>query len=364
MPNAKPWTSRVVAVLAHVPEDVRVDLAGAEDLDPRLAAADRAARAVAQEAVLAVEAGDVDLDARLGEREEVRAQADLALVAEDRAGEGQQRALQVGERDVLVDREPLDLVELRRVGRVGVAAVDPARDDDVERRRRGHHRARLHRRGVRAQDDVGAHVERVRPLARGVRRRVVERVEVVEDVVDLGALLDVEAQAEEDVLDLAPHGREQVQPADGLGRRAGQRDVDAVGREARVELGRLELRDAVVDEGLERFARLVGGAADLAALGRLELRDAAQDVRQLGLAAEEADAELLEAAVSLAPSIAACASSRSWVMRSRVSVMERKRAPQRAPAESPIGSALRRRSPAGRRTESEGTGARTHRSIH
>jgi hypothetical protein len=227
-------------VLAHVPEDVRVDLAGAEDLDPRLAAADRAARAVAQEAVLAVEAGDVDLDARLGEREEVRAQADLALVAEDRAGEGQQRALQVGERDVLVDREPLDLVELRRVGRVGVAAVDPARDDDVQRWRVLLHRADLHRRGVRAQDDVAGDVERVRAQPRGVRRVVVERVEVVVDGLDLGPLHDVEAQAEEDVLDLAPHRGEQVQPADGLRRIAGQRHVDPVGGQARVELGGLQ----------------------------------------------------------------------------------------------------------------------------
>src|SRR3712207_7724640 len=43
-----------------------------------------AARAVGQEAVGAAEAGDVDLDAGLGEREEVRAQAHLALVAEQR----------------------------------------------------------------------------------------------------------------------------------------------------------------------------------------------------------------------------------------------------------------------------------------
>ena len=75
----------------------------------------------------ALEARDVDLDARLGEREEVRAQAHLALVAEDRPGEREQRALEVGERDVLVDREALDLVELRRVRRVVVAPVDAAR---------------------------------------------------------------------------------------------------------------------------------------------------------------------------------------------------------------------------------------------
>ena len=92
------------------------------------------------------------LDARLGEREEVRAQADLAVVAEDGAGEREQRALEVAERDVLVDREALDLVELRRVRRVVVAPVGAAGDDDVQRRRLQLHRAHLHRRGVRAQD--------------------------------------------------------------------------------------------------------------------------------------------------------------------------------------------------------------------
>src|SRR3954452_23695773 len=71
----------VVAVLAHVLEHVGVDLAGAEQLNPALALAERAARAVVQEAAVAVEAVDVELDARLGEREEVRAEAHLALVA-------------------------------------------------------------------------------------------------------------------------------------------------------------------------------------------------------------------------------------------------------------------------------------------
>src|SRR3954462_13276865 len=105
----------VVAVLAHVLEHVGIDLAGAEDLDPALALAQRAARAVAQEAVVAVEARDVALDARLGEREEVRAQAHAPLLTEDRARERQQRALEVAERDVLVDGQALDLLELRGV---------------------------------------------------------------------------------------------------------------------------------------------------------------------------------------------------------------------------------------------------------
>ena len=43
-----------------------------------------------------------------------------------------------------------------------------------------------------------------------------------------------------------------------------------------------------------RLARLVGGPADRAALLRRQLGDAAQQVRQLGLAAEVGDARVLE----------------------------------------------------------------------
>ena len=182
----------------------------------------------------------VALDARLGEREEVRAQAHVAVVAEDRAGERQQRALEVGERDVLVDREALDLVELRRVRGVVVAPVGAAGDDDVQRRRAELHRAHLHRRGVRAQDDVVGDVERVALQPRRVLRRVVERVEVVVDELGLRALDDAEAEADEDVLDLAPGGGDQVVAADRRDRAAGQRDVEHVGGQARLELGALE----------------------------------------------------------------------------------------------------------------------------
>src|SRR4051795_506197 len=67
----------VIAVLAHVLEHVGVDLAGAQQLDPALALAQVEAAAAAHEAAaVADEAGDVELDARLREREEVRAEAD------------------------------------------------------------------------------------------------------------------------------------------------------------------------------------------------------------------------------------------------------------------------------------------------
>ena len=122
----------------------------------------------------------------------------------------------------------------------------------------------------------------------------VERVEVVVDEVGLRALGDAEAEAEEDVLDLAPDGGDHVVVAGGRERRAGQRDVDDVGREPLLQLDRLELRAARLHGRLDRPARLVGALADRAALLRRQLADVAQQVRQLGLAAEEAHADLFE----------------------------------------------------------------------
>ena len=77
-------------------------------------------------------------------------------------------------------------------------------------------------------------------------------------------------------------------------RRAGKRDVDHIGRELGFQLDRLELRLARVDRGLERLARLVGALADRSALLGRELADVAQQVGELGLAAEESNPDLFE----------------------------------------------------------------------
>jgi hypothetical protein len=127
-----------------------------------------------------------------------------------------------------------------------------------------------------------------------MRRVVIERVEVVVHALDLGPLGDAEAHPDEDVLDLAPRLRQQVQAAGRRQRRGGQRHVDPVAHELRVELGGRELAVARLDQRLQRLARLVGGLADRAALLGRQLRDAAQHVRQLGSAAEEADPRLLQ----------------------------------------------------------------------
>ena len=85
-----------------------------------------------------------------------------------------------------------------------------------------------------------------------------------------------------------------MQAPDRRDRRAGQRDVDAVGDQPGVELGGGELAAARLDQRVERLARLVGGPADGAALLGRQLGHRAQQQGQLGLAAEEADPEPLE----------------------------------------------------------------------
>src|SRR5690606_28700090 len=120
-------------------EDDGMDHPAAEDLDPAgvLAQAAAGPRAVG---LLAEYTSDVDLGARLDEREVARAQADRGARSVDALGELGEDALEMREGDVAVDEERLDLVEHRRVRRVVVAAVHGPRRD--ERHRRLH---RLHR---------------------------------------------------------------------------------------------------------------------------------------------------------------------------------------------------------------------------
>ena len=80
----------------------------------------------------------------------------------------------------------------------------------------------------------------------------------------------------------------------GWAGRAGQRDVDDVGGEPRVELGAVELGLARLERRLDAAPRLVGRLADAPALLRRQLGDAAQQLRQLGLAPEVLDAHALE----------------------------------------------------------------------
>src|SRR5579875_3765139 len=137
---------RICRGVRHRRKDVWIDLAGAQHLQPALSLAERAATTIGVIAApRAGKAGDIHLHRGLGEGEEVRPQPHLALAPEDGARKCKQRALEVSKGDPLAHSKPLQLVELGRVGSVGVRAVDTTRNDDKERRRMGFHGPDLHR---------------------------------------------------------------------------------------------------------------------------------------------------------------------------------------------------------------------------
>src|SRR3546814_9681690 len=70
-------------------------------------------------------------DLREGEIAGPQAQDDVVAL-EKGLQEGLQRPFEMAERDALVDHQPLDLMEHRRMRRVAVRPIDPARRDDEE----------------------------------------------------------------------------------------------------------------------------------------------------------------------------------------------------------------------------------------
>src|SRR3990172_4779731 len=130
-PHAKGKTGVALRIVTDGLQYLRVDHAGAEDLDPAGAGAGAAALAAAEEAV------DAELHAGVDEREVVAAERRPALRPEDAPGEVRQRALEVAQADPLVDHQPLHLDHHPFMGRVrGLVAVVRAGEEHVARRLR------------------------------------------------------------------------------------------------------------------------------------------------------------------------------------------------------------------------------------
>ncbi len=119
-------------------------------------------------------------------------------------------------------------------------------------------------------------------------RRLVERREVVVVELDLGALGDPVAQAEEDLDDLGGDLLDEVPRADRM-RAARERHVDRLGADAGVHGRRRQLGAARLERCLERLADLVGHLADGRPLLGGERAEPAQDRGQRALLAEKLD---------------------------------------------------------------------------
>ena len=132
---------------------------------------------------------------------------------EERLGERLDRAGEVGHRDVAVDHQALDLVEHRHVRRVRrVATEHPARRDDVDRRFLGRAscgsaRARCGSATTSCRRGPGRDMideQRVELTSSRVPVAHVQGLEVVPVGLHLRALGDLEAEADERVLETFP----------------------------------------------------------------------------------------------------------------------------------------------------------------
>ena len=259
-----------------------MDHAGAQDLDPALTLAGGAARAAALVAL------DVHLAAGLGEGEVVGAEAGDGAGTVELADDGVEGALQVRHGDALVDDQALDLVEHGGVGGVHlVLAVDPAGGDHADGDAVGLHGPDLHGGGLGAEEDGGVlrQVEGVAPLPGGMIGGGVELGEVVVLGLHLGAVEDLKAHVEEDLLDLVQDGVHGVLVAESHFL-AGDGDVQGLALQLRGHGGLRQDGGLGLDGLLQGGADIVGQLAHDGALLGGELAHLLEDGGELALFAQ------------------------------------------------------------------------------
>ena len=211
-------------------------------------------------------------------------------LSEQRLGHGLERSLEIGEREALVDRQTLDLIEDRQVRGVGrLAPVDAPRTDDVDGRWLRLHRSDLRRRGLGPQQELGMpgdrDVEGVPRRAGGVIRGDVEGLEVVPVVLDLGTFHHAVPESEEDVHDLVLGERHRVERA-GARTPPRQGQIDPVCRQ-QLGVGALGERLAPGGDDLaDRLVHLVRTLPDGAAVLLGESAERATDLAERRLAPE------------------------------------------------------------------------------
>ncbi|MCY1175091.1 hypothetical protein D9M73_153140 [compost metagenome] len=261
--------------------------AAAHDFQPAGLLADTAAFAATDHAL------DVDFRRRLGEREEGRAEAYGELFLEERAKEFLDGALEVGEADVLIDQQAFHLVEHRRVGQVGVAAVHAARADDANRRLLAFHGADLYRRGMGTQQHVGIEIEGVMHRPGRVVARDVERLEVVIVVFDLRAFGDAVADTGEELFDAFQSAGNRMQTTGGLAT-ARQGHINALGGQTGAEFGFFESRLARVEHLGDAFLGVVDQRANFWPLFGRHVAQGLHHLGQFAFLAKELNPDLFQ----------------------------------------------------------------------
>ena len=273
-----------LGVVAHCGEDGRIDHPRPADLQPARMLADPATLATAHDA------GEVVLDAGFGEGEEVRAESYFHVWPHDLAGEFRQHALEVGQRDLAVDVEPLDLVEVHAVRRIrSVAPVTTPRTDDSHRRRLPLHDPNLHRAGLRAQAAAIGQIEGILDIARRMLRGRIQRIEIMVDRLEVRPIGDHEPHASENGHGVIHHPGHWMQEA-AVAPAAGQSHIDGLHH----GLLAAQCRPRRLEGGFNLLLHAVGRAADLRPFLGRHRSHALEQSGDFALAAQKADVALLD----------------------------------------------------------------------
>ena len=269
----------------------------AEDLNPAAVGAGAAPLSAAQEAV------DAQLHSRLNEREVVTAKGDLAIRAEDAAGEVRQRTFQVGQTNPLIYGQPLHLNVHPLVGWVSrFVAVHLARDDNTDGRFRYLlHHAYLVGRGVGTEEHRSLAVllvvdpQCVPHIAGRVIAGNTKRLEVVVVPFDLRAFHDLEAHGDEAVQHIPQGLCRRVKATSGK-RRTGKGDVYPLG--VKRLAGRLsEACPLLLDGSLQLLLQPVSPGAHAPALLYRQVGQAAQNQSQAPTSAQVGDSPAFQRVV-------------------------------------------------------------------
>ncbi len=268
--------------------------AAAENLEPVLALAEADLAPLAR-------ALDIDLGRRFGEGEERRAKTHLHLVhLEEGLAEFLEHPLHVADMGLFIDYQPLDLVEHRGVGLVGIVAIGAPGNDHADRRLLRRHGADLDRAGMGAQHLARAgrirlHEEGIVHFPRGMPLGEVERGEIQVIRLDIGTFRDGKTHIGEDRGQFVDDLADRMDAPARLGSLAHrQGDVDPLGGKASFERRSGERLAADIDRLLDGVAQPVDHGALRLALLR---RHAAEGFEQIGdraLLAERSDAQLFE----------------------------------------------------------------------
>src|SRR5690242_8477516 len=146
---------RVVAVVLYELKYIWIHHPAAQDLDPARGLARAAGLAAPHAFAAADEARHHHFGAWFGERKERRTKVCLHARPKQRLHRVVERALQISESDVRINRQTLHLVKHRRMAGIGrIVAMHLAGNHDAQRRFQLLHGADLHRGGVGTQQQT------------------------------------------------------------------------------------------------------------------------------------------------------------------------------------------------------------------